>query len=176
MFPGIEGVFVLRFDPLTLRLSVNGELESSEPLGGFIFDTAEPEKVVKIDTRTLPETACWGIRSSDLLAFESRSEEVSSQLPDLIMEKKTTIGTSEPLQTKIKPNTRGSLQDQAIIEILKNLNYDPKAIPPRPAGHSGAKSVARREALTKHKDLFTTNSFDKIWQRLRDNGEIVDLP
>lgn len=171
---GIEGVFVLRFDPFTLRLSVNGELESSEILGGFVFNTDVPGKVVMIGTRTLPETAYWVIQSRDLLEFESKPEEFSNPLPDPLIEETPMTGTSEPLQAEEKPKRKTDRQDQAVIEILIDFGYDPKALPPRQPGLPWVKSDVRKAALNR-RNLFTENSFDNTWERLRANGEILEL-
>lgn len=81
MAGGIEGVYVLRFDQFTLRFSVNGDLESNETLGGLVFNTDVPGKVVMIGTHTLPETARWVIQSRDLLEFESKPEDFSNSSP-----------------------------------------------------------------------------------------------
>jgi hypothetical protein len=130
-----------------------------------VFNTAVSGRVVMIDTRTLPETACWVIRTSDLLEFRSKLEDVSDQLqPE----------ASVPLRAGGKPSTRTALQDQAVIEILNRLGHDPKALPPKKPGHKWVKFYVRREALATRKDLFTTGTLDRTWERLLGNGEISE--
>ena len=173
IFPGIEGVFDLRLTtPQTVRLNSNRDLESC--LFGLEFSTDVPGRVVRIDTLTLPETAHWVIRSNDLLEFKSKLEEVSNQPPAPPIEETPMLGTSEPLRAKGEPDTKAYRQDQAILDMLKQLDYDPKALPPRQPGYPWVKAEVKTAALPNRKDLFTDSSFGKTWERLRRNGEIID--
>lgn len=61
-------------------------------------------------------------------------------------------------------------QENEILEVLRGLGYDPKALPRNPPGSPGAKARARAQ-LT-----FTSKVFDKAWERLRQFGDIADAP
>ena len=174
LYPGIKGEFDLLSTPETLLLNKNGDLESSEILGGFVFNTDVPGKVVMIGTRTLPETAYWVIQSRDLLEFESKTEEFSNPLPAPLIEKIPTIGISEPLQVQENPKRKTNRQEQAVIEILIDLGCNPKALPPRQPGLPWVKSDVRKAALNR-RNLFTEKSFDNTWERLRASWEILEL-
>ena len=65
------------------------------------------------------------------------------------------------------------VQELRLIELLKSQHYDPLKMPLREPGKGGAKAEVRKLALLESK-LFTTKSFDIAWQRLRDDGSIVD--
>jgi hypothetical protein len=69
-------------------------------------------------------------------------------------------------------NGKQVLQEQAIIQALINSGLDPLNLPIREQGREGAKSTART-LLLKDKKLFSPNSFDKAWERLRKTKEII---
>lgn len=62
------------------------------------------------------------------------------------------------------------IQCEAIIEALQELGFDPVRLP-NTRGHSGPKRRARDHVL-KNKRLFSDNSFDKAWDRLRSHKRI----
>lgn len=64
------------------------------------------------------------------------------------------------------------LQEKAILTWLITNGFDPKNLPERDKGRCGPKSRARIELLKNHA-LFTAKSFEKIWQSLRDDEEII---
>lgn len=66
-------------------------------------------------------------------------------------------------------------QEQAVLETLRSLGYEPGATPENKPGKSGAKSDAW-QSLQLRTDLFVSRGvFDRAWERLRSNGEIVYL-
>lgn len=71
------------------------------------------------------------------------------------------------------PPLKQRSQEARILELLKAQGYDPKNLSIRFQGKSGSKAKIRKLALTEAK-LFTSSSFDKTWERLRNAGEIVD--
>ncbi|NHN76826.1 hypothetical protein HA520_05930 [Azotobacter chroococcum] len=165
---GIEGVFDLRLTtPSMVRLNLKGEIESRA--FGLEFNTAIPDRVVRITTLTLPAAAHWVVKSTVLLEFEAEIGSVTRQQCKIFSE--TSLETSES-RSEAQPKSRGYCQEQEILAVLRQLGYDPKALPLRPAGHSGAKADAR-DLLLARKDLFTDSSFDKAWGRLRASGEII---
>lgn len=67
---------------------------------------------------------------------------------------------------------RQQLQEEAIIDSLITKGFDPKNLPPRPNGGSGAKAVAREHCL-QNRSLFTVKTFNSAWDRLREQKEII---
>ena len=74
--------------------------------------------------------------------------------------------------TKVTPVQRSAAQDAAIVSELKKLRCDPTALPQNERGKAGVKSKVR--AALKDDRLFTGSTvFDKAWERLSRNGDIV---
>lgn len=65
-----------------------------------------------------------------------------------------------------------SKQEKAIIQAISDLDFDPLNLPKREKGKGGVKAVVR-VLLLKDARLFSCNSFDKAWDRLRKNNEII---
>ncbi|GEM_PF-6764016 len=71
-----------------------------------------------------------------------------------------------------KPLQRTSAQDAAMLQELRRQNYDPLALPKNPPGRPGVKAAIRK--AIDGKGLFAGGTvFDKSWERLSANGEIV---
>lgn len=65
-------------------------------------------------------------------------------------------------------------QEKAIVEAVKRLGYDPKAIPKCKNGHSGVRSEVRH-TLTIPSELFgTARTYKLAWERTRLLGDIKD--
>jgi hypothetical protein len=62
-----------------------------------------------------------------------------------------------------KPLPRQRYQEQEILRMLRNIGFDPMAIPKK-----GAKAAARKKLN------FTKSTFEKAWERLRKSGELQD--
>ena len=72
----------------------------------------------------------------------------------------------------VKPIQRGAAQDAAILKQIKVLGHDPLNLPPNRAGKPGTKAAVR--AALKRDRLFTgAKVFDKAWERLTENSDIV---
>lgn len=67
------------------------------------------------------------------------------------------------------------LQEEVVLSTLKKLGYTPNALPRRVAGSDWVKTKVWEE-LSLRKDLFTSRSFAKSWERLRKAGDIAELP
>lgn len=78
-------------------------------------------------------------------------------------------------EIEIQPLPKARRQELAVIAVLRQLNYDPSALPPRKAGTEWVKAKAWRE-LASQKDLFTRGTFDTTWERLRASGDIAEQP
>ena len=71
-----------------------------------------------------------------------------------------------------KPVQRAAAQDAAILCEIQKQGFDPLALPKNPAGKPGPKA-AIRTALSSN-SLFTGGTvFDKAWERLTANADIV---
>ena len=90
-----------------------------------------------------------------------------------------TLGTDiqrfEETSTDIKAHPSRSLAQQRealILETIRQLGYDPAALPPRLPGKSGACAQVRKTLASL--PLFAAKkSFEKAWQALRTNREIT---
>ncbi|CAE6768663.1 hypothetical protein R69619_03738 [Paraburkholderia nemoris] len=63
-------------------------------------------------------------------------------------------------------------QVRRILAVVRELGYDPLALP-KPGRTRGARAAVREVCLT-DKGLFTTSSFNHVWQGLRDDGILGD--
>jgi hypothetical protein len=81
---------------------------------------------------------------------------------------------SKPLPTDAGtvPLQKQRAQEIKILQLLKEKGHDPLKLPTRDKGKRGIKSEIRVIALAAKPVIFTINSFDKAWQRLRDGCEI----
>lgn len=65
-------------------------------------------------------------------------------------------------------------QEQAVLEAVRALGYEPRALPRNEQGKAGAKREAW-QALKTRSDLFISQGvFTKTWERLRGSGQIAD--
>jgi hypothetical protein len=63
-------------------------------------------------------------------------------------------------------------QEIRILELLKSNGYDPLKLAQRTPGKPGPKAEIRSLALT-DQTLFTQNSFNKAWERLRSDDSVT---
>lgn len=68
---------------------------------------------------------------------------------------------------------RQATQEKRILELLRAQGHEPLKLPPRANGKPGVKFEIRKVALSDKPLIFSNNSFDKAWQRLRGGGEIA---
>lgn len=66
----------------------------------------------------------------------------------------------------VKPPPKQSFQDQEVLRVLRELRYDPKALPRAHRTDSTVKAAARRQLR------FTNAVFDLSWRRLRKAKEV----
>lgn len=85
-------------------------------------------------------------------------------------------GKTSDLPTIEVHQYKSTRQEKAILNWLKNHEYDPQQLPlPRVNGLPGIKKTCRDEMCIISKQLFYSKDvFDTAWQRLRDNDEIID--
>lgn len=79
--------------------------------------------------------------------------------------------TPAPVE-QVKPLQRSAAQDAAILNKIAALGFDAKALPKNKPGKAGAKSAVRKSLSNDR--LFTgVKVFDRAWERMSANGEIV---
>lgn len=67
------------------------------------------------------------------------------------------------------PKKKSTRQEQAVLDTLRQLGYDPEALPPLQPGRNWVKAEVR--VALAGSDLFTgITTFDSAWERLRRKG------
>ena len=79
---------------------------------------------------------------------------------------------NEAQKERVKP--KSIRQEEAIINWLKLNYHDPLALPKNPKGKAGVKSNCKGHYLANTPDLFTKDTFDSTWKRLRREMRIID--
>ena len=102
-----------------------------------------------------------------LVAFGLRSEYEFSQEAEPQAAPVVTEGAA-----RAKPLQRTAAQDDAILCEIKKQGYNPLALPKNPAGKPGVKA-AIRAALARDSLFVGSKIFDKAWERLTTQADIV---
>lgn len=80
-----------------------------------------------------------------------------------------------PLPAPLGAGTLSEQQDAAILAKLRELGYEPTALPRAAKGKPGAKAACALELIGNR--LFKSRKvFDLSWERLRSSGRIRDAP
>lgn len=74
---------------------------------------------------------------------------------------------------KLKARSRLREQEEAILAEIRKQNIDPKLLPKQPSGMPGVKAAVRN-ALRKSSLFKGPKTFEKAWERLRNDRSIVD--
>lgn len=80
--------------------------------------------------------------------------------------------SADAIQPTAAPMLKQSAQEQRILELIEGASHDALKLPISEPGKKGIKSNIKAKALALP-SLFTANSFDKAWQRLRDDGRLA---
>lgn len=104
-------------------------------------------------------------------AMAAEEAEVSNKRGDHPPEPVKPESAGRPNQ--VPPRQRQTVQEDAILDKLEELGYDPLALPIPQAGKSGAKSKVK-QALGKEGVWAGRTVFPKAWDRLRAEGRIRD--
>lgn len=72
-----------------------------------------------------------------------------------------------------RPQQRQQCQEQEVLQALRELGYDPLALPELKPPRSGPKAAARKK-LGSTGMWAGARVFDKAWERLRKSGQIAD--
>lgn len=80
----------------------------------------------------------------------------------------------ETSNADVLPVLRSTAQEQAILNMLTNLGYEPKQLPKNEPGHRGVRAKLRESLVGRHQ-LFPKkgSQFTKAWERLSANGDIA---
>lgn len=71
------------------------------------------------------------------------------------------------------PGLKQPAQEARILELLIAAGFDPLNLPVVKRGKLTAKSPIKKQAI-KERLLFSSGSFDDAWQRLRDDGRLIE--
>lgn len=99
----------------------------------------------------------------------------SYRLPEAEPAQGSQAGTLKAGAENLKPVQRSAAQDSQILAVIRKAGHDPLGLPVNEPGKPGVKAKTRA-ALSGTSQLFPKQSkvFDKAWERLRQNGDIVD--
>lgn len=81
-------------------------------------------------------------------------------------------GAPESAEPSPRPIPAQRWQESEVLKAIGELGHDPKSLPKDESGKDGVKAMVRKK-LSHHK--WTTNVFDKAWERLSSTKEIVKL-
>ena len=82
------------------------------------------------------------------------------------------VATTAPVGTASVALPKQRAQESRILELLTAQGYDPLKLSGRMPGKPGPKAEIRTLALTEPA-LFTHSSFDKAWERLRNDSAVA---
>jgi len=171
--PGIEGTISSTKE----KVSLFGMQEVLTP--HITFQSQDPDQAVAIlrynDVHwlgLLPKIYCAAqFKSEDIQALAIWINESATQSAK-------NIDKKDPDPKKLTPEIghlpKTQRQEQAIIEVLIKLGHSPRSLSPRVPGKAWIKSEVWKVLSDSHK-LFTKNTFEKAWERLRANQEIAEL-
>jgi hypothetical protein len=122
---------------------------------------------------TLPSGAELVISETALSAYRARrpavehqgATDVNTESPEKATESATTSATSG------KPLSRQRHQEQEILRVLRELGYDPLALPKRINGKRWVAAEVRDKLVG---PKWTPTIHKRAWERLRENGEIKE--
>lgn len=162
------------------RVIVGTRNDGAPEYGGFIPRDEYLLRLarVNVDVAALKAEAQKATAESDARHMEWRKAMVHQLLrPAATTQNPATISapgqnTPTPAPDTVKPLQRSAAQDAAILTQVTSLGYDPLALPQNKPGKAGVKSAVRN-ALSKDRLFTGAKVFDKAWERLSANGEIV---
>jgi small-conductance mechanosensitive channel len=131
--------------------------------------------VLRVDTK-LSNTAYTYITLS---SFDDWAKQYGrTVLTELQKTTGTTLSAKQPQPDALaKPQPRMKMREQedAILDAIKELGFDPTAFPPKAPGKRGVKSEVR-DRLADLPLFENRSAFKNAWDRLRESNSIVDAP
>lgn len=161
---------VVRAEFLNLFVHLSDTLPLRQEMTGTRWEgTSLPQDwltallVSKTDLRVWAATHAPEISSSQLLVVSGASQlqRADGNAPS---EESTVSVPSKPL-------SRERYWEQEILRVLRELGYDPEALPKQPNGKRGVRAAVRDKLRD---PAWTDSIFEKAWQRLRDGSAIKD--
>jgi hypothetical protein len=105
-----------------------------------------------------------------------KNEDMGWELPKQMVAFIDSMNASDGKKIKAKPVLPGSIQreqERAILDAIKELQYDPLNLPsPEKAGVRGVKSVIRTHLLGHALFSNSSDKFNNAWKRLLGFGDI----
>ncbi len=139
-----------------------GRLETTPQIEGCWFDPT-PEEWRIVEKLGATDGWRWEVDEKPLIV----SRDLLFVRQDDLIE---WIATMTPQNADTPPALR--TQEQAILAKLKELGYDPKALPPVKNGKPGVRAECRK--ALKDSPLFEgSTTFNKAWERLSQFDEIA---
>lgn len=94
----------------------------------------------------------------------------------VLADKSGERGEPGAIEPKVEQRTRTRLREQenAILAMIRELDYDPKALPKNEPGRPGVKNKVF-EKLQKHPLFNAKTALKKAWDRLRSDNELIDM-
>ena len=135
-------------------------------------ELAKTDSALRVDQATSAATGIPHITLKSLDQWSRREYSVSILDDDLSTPAENdhaAIITSDdkPVRKKLRD------QENAILEQIKTLGHDPKALPARQPGAPGVKAAVEK-ALGSSGLFSATTAYSKAWERLRKEGAIAD--
>lgn len=127
------------------------------------------------DSKARRERAKASIAVSEMEMKTSEAEANAEQekwLQAMVRELLEPGAVTSKWETTVHPIQRSAAQDAVILKVIKDMKLDPLLLPRNEAGKPGVKAKVR-EAVGKNA-LFTGRTvFEKAWERLTANHDIV---
>lgn len=126
------------------------------------------QSALKMDT-ALSNAAC---RFITLHSFNQWRASSAGEQPVAVLPTESVPPSTEGTEQKVVRD-KGIRQGKAILAEIKKQGFDPKAMPPSHSGRRGVKAAVR--AALKDPSLFKgSKMFDRAWQKLRNDDDIVN--
>jgi hypothetical protein len=133
---------------------------------GYLSDP----RLFKLGAIVLGKPGHAQIRLSDFVKWALTVVELGDLPGPLVQSQRAHVAPASPA-----PLARAEAQEIAILDAIRATKFSPKAIPRPPRGMRGLKAELREKLTKNRKDIFSSvGTFDEAWQRLRDQGEIID--
>lgn len=138
-----------------------------EPDSDVYLTPEEYAVLTEHPTGNLNEPALRFPCSAEELIVFLASQAIGVEIDDIYLESNGSaeIGSPKPLQRQI-------WQEEEVLRAIKELGYDPKALPSYENGRPGVKAKVKKALGSKGMWAGET-VFKKAWERLSNKGEIV---
>jgi hypothetical protein len=74
-----------------------------------------------------------------------------------------------PPETEVRPLPMQQQQEQEVLRVIRELGYDPQALPKRETGRRWIKAQVKE-----HLPAFSHSVLNKVWERLRADGRVKE--